>query len=188
MTHPRRRAADQVRQMLAAGGVLPPRDEELARTEQWLASAAGLHRRPRAPPARARLRDLARHAPAARRAAGSGRRPRTYTAHARNTIKAAARFLGWLGERGTTLPGCRQADAEDWLAAGPSAVYIRDFLTWAAHRGHCQPLDIPGPVRHSGTAIADSQRWDLAARMLHDGSIEVTDRVAGCLVLLYGQT
>ena len=184
---PRRRAADQVRQVLVAGGVLPPRDEELARTEQWLATLLASI----ADPGHRRLV----HAFATwhamrrlRRAAGSGRRPRTYTAHARNTIKAAARFLGWLGERGTTLPGCRQADAEDWLAAGPSAVYIRDFLTWAAHRGHCQPLDIPGPVRHSGTAIADSQRWDLAARMLHDSSIEVTDRVAGCLVLLYGQT
>ena len=35
--HPRRRAADFLRSMLTAGGVLPPRDEELARTGQWLA-------------------------------------------------------------------------------------------------------------------------------------------------------
>ena len=35
--HPRPRAAGYLRQMLVAGGVLPPRDEELARAEQWLA-------------------------------------------------------------------------------------------------------------------------------------------------------
>jgi hypothetical protein len=183
---PRRRAADQLRQALVAGGVLPARDEELARTEQWLATLLASITDPghrRLVHAFATWHAMRR----LRRAARSGRGPRTYTAHARNTIKAAARFLGWLGERGTTLPGCRQADADDWLATGPGAGYIRDFLIWAARRGHCQPLDIPGPVRHSGTAIADSHRWDLATRLLHDASIDTTDRVAGCLVLLYGQ-
>lgn len=62
------------------------------------------------------------------------------------------------------------------------------MLTWAARRGHCPPLDIPGPQRNTGTAISHGQRWDLAARLLHDDSIDVTDRAAGCLVLLYGQT
>ncbi len=122
-----------------------------------------------------------------RRAAATSRRPRTYTAHARNTIKAAAGFLTWLGGRSTTLPGCRQPDVEDWLATGPGAGYVREFLTWAARHGHTPHLDVPGPQRRTGTAITDSQRWDLAARLLHDDSIEVTDRVAGCLVLLYGQ-
>ena len=36
-THPRRRAADYLRHMLTAGGAPPPRDEELARAERWLA-------------------------------------------------------------------------------------------------------------------------------------------------------
>ena len=33
---PRRRAASYLRHMLTASGALPPRDEHLARTEQWL--------------------------------------------------------------------------------------------------------------------------------------------------------
>ena len=125
--------------------------------------------------------------PPLRTAPGSGRRPRTSPAPARNTLTAAARFLSWPGERGTALPACRQADAGDWLATGPGACYVRGFLTWAARHGHCQPLSIPGPQRHTGTTITDSQRWDLAARLLHDDSIDLTDRAAGCLVLLYGQ-
>jgi hypothetical protein len=34
--HQHRRAADYLRHVLVAGGVLPPRDEGLARTERWL--------------------------------------------------------------------------------------------------------------------------------------------------------
>jgi hypothetical protein len=64
---------------------------------------------------------------------------------------------------------------------------VRDFLAWAARQGHCQLFDIPRPPRRAGTAIGDSQRWDLVIRLLHDDSIQVTDRVAGCLVLLFGQ-
>jgi hypothetical protein len=184
--HPRPRAATHLRHMLIAGGVLPPRDEELARTEQWLATllasiAIPEHRR--LVHAFATWHIMRR----LRRVAGTSRGPRTYTAHARNAIKAAAGFLSWLSERGTTLPGCRQADAEDWLATGPSACHVREFLSWAARHQHCPPLDIPGPQRHTGTAITDSQRWDLAAWLLHDHGIDVTDRAAGCLVLLYGQ-
>jgi len=185
--HPRPRAASHLRHMLIAGGALPPRDEELARTEQWLAAllasidVPGHRRLVHAFATWHVMRRL-------RRTAGARRRPWTYTDHARNTIKAAAAFLGWLGGRGTTLSGCHQADVEDWLATGPGAGYIREFLTWAARHAHCPHLDVPGPQRRTGTAITDSQRWDLAARLLHDDSIEVTDRVAGCLVLLYGQT
>ena len=185
--HPRPQAASHLRHMLTAGGVLPPRDEELARAERWLTTLLASievpeHRRlVRAFATWQVMRRL-------RRASEARRRPRTYTAHARNVISAAARFLSWLAARGTALSACRQADAEDWLATGPGACYVREFLAWAARHDHCPQLDVPGPPRHTGTAIGASQRWDLAARLLRDDSIEVTDRVAGCLVLLFGQT
>ena len=184
---PQRKAADQLRQVLVAGGALADRDEELTRTEQWLTALLesiddGGHRR--IVHAFATWHAMRR----LRRAAAAARRPRTYTAHTRNTIKAAARFLSWLDEHDITLAGSRQRDIDDWLATSPGAGDVRDFLTWAAHRGHCPPFDVPGPQRNTGTAISDSQRWDLAARLLHDDSIDVTDRAAGCLVLLYGQT
>ena len=184
--HPRPQAASHLRHMLTAGGVLPPRDEELARTGQWLTTllaAIDIPEHRRLVHAFATWQVMRR----LRRISETRRRPRTYTAHARNTIAAAARFLGWLGARGTALPRCRQADVEDWLATGPGACHVREFLAWAARHGHCQALDVPRPPRRTGTAIGASQRWDLAARLLHDDSIEVTDRVAGCLVLLFGQ-
>jgi hypothetical protein len=122
-----------------------------------------------------------------RRTAAAGSRPRTYTAGARNTISAAVRLLRWLGTRGTTPAGCRQGDIDDWLATGPGACSVREFLTWAARRGYCERLDVPALRSHTGTAIAGSQRWELADRLLRDDSIEVTDRVAGSLLLLFGQ-
>jgi hypothetical protein len=122
-----------------------------------------------------------------RASAAAAARPRTPTAHARDNIRAAISFLAWLRDRGITLDACGQADADHWLQAGPSACLARDFLAWAASRGHCQQLTIPAPPRATGPAISQDQRWALAARLLHDAALEPTDRVAGCLLLLYGQ-
>ena len=122
-----------------------------------------------------------------RASAASGGRVRIYTAHARNNIRAAADFTAWLSRRGRPLQHCRQADADDWLATGPGASQVRDFLTWAAARGHCPALHMPGPARNEGAAASQDQRWALAARLLHDDTLDLTDRAAGCLVLLYGQ-
>ena len=122
-----------------------------------------------------------------RASAAAAARPRTPTAHARNNIRAAASLLAWLRGRGTTLAACGQADIDQWLRTGPSACLARDFLTWAASRGHCRRLTIPAPPRATGPAISQDQRWALAARLLHDTALDPTDRVAGCLLLLYGQ-
>ena len=64
---------------------------------------------------------------------------------------------------------------------------MRDFLTWATDHGHCDEFTIPGPPRHTGTATDPDQRWTLLARLLHDDSLDTVDRVAGCLLLLFGQ-
>jgi hypothetical protein len=186
--HPRPPAAGYLRQVLVAGGVLPPRDEELARAEQWLAvlldgiTDLGQRRLVRSFATWQVMRRL-------RKSAGARRGPRTYTARARNSIRAAARLLDWLGQRETSLADCRQADIDDWVTttggAGPADA--GDFLAWAVRHGHSCQFDFPRRAPQTGTAIADADRWDLVARMLRDDSIELTDRVAGSLVLLFGQ-
>src|SRR5579859_352786 len=184
--HPRRRAAGFLRQMLTAGGVLPARDEDFARTEQWLTSLLAAIE----PAAGRRLVQAYATWQVMRRlrtSAGHATRPRTYTAHARNNIRAATGFLSWLAGRGLALGACGQSDIEAWLGTGPAACQVRDFLAWAARHGHCQAFTIPGPVRASGTAASQDQRWAQAARLLHDSSLDLTDRAAGCLLLLYAQ-
>ena len=139
---PHRRAADYLRHMLTAAGTLPPRDEDLARAGQWLTgvldtiSPAADRRLVRAYATWQVMRRL-------RASAAAAARPRTPTAHARNNIRAAASLLAWLRGHGTTLDACGQADIDQWLRTGPSACLARDFLAWAAARGHGQPLTIP---------------------------------------------
>jgi hypothetical protein len=183
---PHRRAADYLRHMLTAAGALPARDEELARAGQWLGTVLDTIE----PAADRRLVQAYATWQVMRRlraSAAAAARPRTPTAHARNHIRAAASLLAWLRGRGANLAACGQADIDQWLRTGPSAGLARDFLAWAASRGHCQKLAIPAPQRATGPAISQDQRWALTARLLHDTALDPTDRVAGCLLLLYGQ-
>ncbi len=184
--HPHQRAAGYLRHMLTAGGMLPYRDEELARTEQWLAT---LLKGTGDPATRRLVQSFAtwQVMRRLRRNAGQAGRPRSVTAHARNQISAAAGFLAWLDDRGRPLAGCRHADIDDWLATGPGAWQVRGFLAWAARHGHCPAFTIAAPGRTHGPATSPDHRWALAGRLLHDDSLDPTDRVAGCLLLLYGQ-
>lgn len=100
----------------------------------------------------------------------------------------AAALLNWLRERGQSLATCTQDDIDDWLALDPFS-RSRGFVTWAVGRNHARNIEVPpsnnSPVREVFTE--HDQRWALARRLLDDGSIEVADRVAGLLILLYAQ-
>lgn len=184
--HPHRRAADYLREILVANQVLPGRDEALVRTERFLSELlASIDHAPdrRLVAAFATWRVLRR----LRRCAGRHPRPRTYTRRARQQISAAARFLAWLTERHVHLREATQADIDAWLAGGPETYQVRDFLDWAGAHGHCPPLHVPRLGRNPGAATSDDDRLAQLARLLHDADLELTDRVGGALLLLYGQ-
>ncbi|EWT03913.1 hypothetical protein N864_16025 [Intrasporangium chromatireducens Q5-1] len=184
--HPRRRGADYLRHVLVAADVLPARDEPLARIEAWVATVLaevqdGEHRRLLQGYATWQvLRRLRRRA--ARSATGH-----SPTGYPRTQLRTAARFLNWLDQQGLTLDRCRQGDLDDWLAATPTGYPARDFLAWAAEHHHCIPMLVPATARNTGTAIDADERWALVARLLHDDSLDLADRVAGALLLCYGQ-
>jgi hypothetical protein len=48
-------------------------------------------------------------------------------------------------------------------------------------------LIVPTLARTTGPATHADQRWALLARLLHDDTLDLTDRVAGSLLLCYGQ-
>ena len=127
--HPRRRAADFLRHMLTAGGVLPPRDEELARTGQWL---AGILQAAEPDAARRLVRAYATWQVMRRLRASAGRaaRPRTYTAHARRNIRAAQLPAAVLADLlglapGTAVRWMRQAGG-DWSGYAAELARTRD--------------------------------------------------------------
>ncbi len=185
--HPHPRAAGFLRQLLVAHDLLPARDEALIALEAWVTSELG---RVADPSQRRLLRSYAtwRVLRRARARAARKPRPRTATRYAKTNLLAAMAFLAWLNRRGMQLGHVGQADIDTWtVEGGPSAHELNDFLDWAIRHKHLPPVVLTGRRPHPGTTMNPDTRWDIVDRLLHDDRLALTDRVAGCLVLLYAQ-
>jgi integrase len=103
-------------------------------------------------------------------------------------LKTAAHFTSWLASRGLNLAACRQPDLDTYLLACPTRRDdVRHFLAWA-RRYRDPALTIPPASRPDTTVpLAQDHRWALARSLLHDDGHDPGDRVAGLLVLLFGQ-
>ena len=185
--HPRRRSADHLRHLLVAAGLLAARDDALVALEDWIGRRLGeiadpAHRRQVR--AYATWRVLRR----VRQRKGQDPRSSTATAHAKVRIDAAVSFLEFLASRDRVLCDCTQGDADDWCIDGPaSAQEVSDFLDWTAVRKLTPRLVIARADPRGGPKTDDATRFSLVRLLLCDETIDLTDRVAGCLVLLYGQ-
>lgn len=110
--------------------------------------------------------------------------------YARTRIETAAHFLAWLHSNDRTLAEVTQHDVDTFIASGASTRRrLRDFLTWTHARGlsaalHVRWLGREGLAEH---VLDDDQRWTLLRRCLRDDNLALHLRVAGALVLLYGQ-
>lgn len=181
-----RQGADFLRHLLVANGVLEPRDEGLVRLESWVGAKLETiddaeWRRLLRSYARWRLLHRAR-----RRSAGSSP-GQTPIAHAKTYLNAATALLAFLGERRRDLADCTQADVDAWVLENPGAHEARDFLDWALDRELLDAVVLPGRAPRQGRTLDDDSRWATLQRLLHDEDLDLTDRVAGCLVLAYGQ-
>jgi hypothetical protein len=177
-----------LRSVLVATGALPARDEHFIQLERWTTqTVAGradpqekeiLHRYAAWHVLR-RLRHRIRGTHATHGQAGVARR----------NITAAVAFLNWLTARDLTLATCPQADLDQWMAdastsqRGPTGHFIR----WARNQ-KLTSLDFPAARWAGPTCVIDIEgRWAQARQLLHDGTLQPEDRVAGLLVLLYAQ-
>ncbi|MDN5762435.1 MAG: hypothetical protein L0H41_08985 [Microlunatus sp.] len=169
-----------------AAELLPARDEPLARLEAWAGTTllADLkqpeHRQLLHAYATWQVLRRLRH----RAASNTGQ---SLTSYSRTQLRVAARFLGWLEQHRLTLAQCHQSDLETWLAQGPGGEPVRNLLSWASEHHHCRSLLVPPAARTTGTAIDANERWKLLARLLHQDTLDLADRVAGALLLCYGQ-
>lgn len=185
--HGQHRAANHVRQMLVAHGVLGHRDEQLHALEQLTAATVAGVARPddrKTVAAFATWRVLRR----VRRRAENNTTGRTAISHARNQVIGAVRFLDWLADHDLTLATCTQGDLELWLATGPRSRHdIHHFLQWTSERKLSVKLKIP-PVRSGPGDVLDAEtRWEIIAKLLREPGVDIADRVAGSFVLLYAQ-
>jgi hypothetical protein len=176
-----------VRHLLVTAGVLAARDDALVALEAWVADRL----EPIGDPARRRLlRSYATWRVLRRARTRAARTPRARTPihYAKVCLLAAIALLAWLDERGVDLADVGQGDIEAWSAeAGPAAPEASDFLDWATTRKLIRPVDLAGRQHQQGVPLDADRRWAIVDRLLHDDSLRLSDRVAGCLVLLYGQ-
>lgn len=127
----------------------------------------------------------------ARRRASRGLQTTSTPDYVRARIIVAQQFLGWLEDNQIALGEATQHDVNTWLALGASTRHrLRDFLQWAHARGLASKLEVrwlgsQGPPEQ---VLDDDTRWALLRRCLRDDSLQLRLRVAGALVLLYGQT
>ncbi|MDQ3643532.1 MAG: hypothetical protein M3450_19195, partial [Actinomycetota bacterium] len=177
--HDRPRAANHVRQMLVAHGVLAPRDEQLVALELLNTQTVTSIGRPddrKTVAAFATWRVLHR----VRRRADHNTNERTAINHARNQVLGATRFLDWLAAHDLTLATCGQEDLDLWLATGGRSRYdVRHFVKWTSERNLSSKLKVPSLRSGPGVVLDAEERWVTIAKLLRAPDIETADRVAG---------
>jgi hypothetical protein len=107
-------------------------------------------------------------------------------------VRAVIDLLTWLRQHGSTLATATQHDMDTWLSQVPDyrTQAARAFVVWATDNAHAHGITVPRttPPRRQNVLPDTDQRWKTARRLLHDEDIDLADRVAGLLVLLYAQT
>ncbi len=186
---PPSKSVEWLRNILIGAQVLPDRDRFLRRTEIFINKQLdGIDNPDDRATIRAfmewhhlrKLRGQARRAPL-RAGQGSG---------ARTEVSAIADFVQDLHGRDLSLATCTQRHVDDWLVANPTRPHLNQILRWATKRRHAQGISAPAPPERRTRRIlvgGDEERWALIQRLIEDGDVDMRDRVAGLLVLLYSQ-
>jgi len=176
---------EHLRELLVTHGVLPERDRYLAAYERWVKARLASIKEP----ADRRLISAYlrwHHGPRLGRLAQAGELTESRYSTVRAQSNIAVRLLAWLRERETDLSTCTQGDIDAWFAAGPSTrLQSRSFLNWAIRTHRRQALRLPPDHPAAPRPMPEGDRLDLLNRFLFEETIDLVDRVAGSLVLLY---
>lgn len=179
-----------LRAVLVAIGTLPERDEHLARLENRLGNTIAA----RTDPGEQYLLNRYGRWHHTRRLRNRLGMNKTATANQFSGVKihiqAAIGLLDWLRSHDLTLATARQSDLDTWIAGGEARHRYEagNFVRWA-NRNKLTSLEMPA-IRWDGpTRTIDTEaRWERARWLLHDNTVNLQDRVAGLLLLLYAQT
>jgi hypothetical protein len=178
-----------VRAKLVISGVLEPRDEASARFAAWHATAVL-----QVPPGadRAHVRAYASWQVGHQLAQTVKRRREATPAsakYARSLVSEAIKLVVWLHEQQLELADLRQDLIDEWVAAGlRMRRRVRLFLAWLQRANVTGALEVDWDDRPATRpAIDDEQRFDILRRLLHDQGLDLRDRFAGSVLLLYGK-
>jgi hypothetical protein len=91
-------------------------------------------------------------------------------------------------QRGHALADCTQADVDTWYAGGYTARRLTHaFLRWAMRSKHMPAVTVPHRSTSYPAPIAQHQRLALLRQLANCDDVQLQDRVAAALVLLYAQ-
>lgn len=184
-----RRPAEHVRGLLVATGLLPARDEHLARFDHYvserLASFAATSEHAKI------LMLFARWQLRPKLVSRSELKPlsQEQVTSLTRCLRAAAQLLDWLGERGHDLGDCTQADLDEWLITLPGTSAAGSaFVRWAVRTRRCPKLVIPVARTAGSCRVLDAaERRDILKRLLSPATGHLEHRVAVMFVVLLGQ-
>ncbi|MEU5425852.1 hypothetical protein AB0H73_09615 [Streptomyces olivoreticuli] len=175
--------AGHLRDVLVDAGVLAPRDEHIANVERRFAWIIDAH-----PHLAAHLHAYGHDSVLPR--LRHRQRPSTeYVAQwATARMASAADLLTWAHGRDLGLEQLTQDDVDQWLNEGTSTRHnVRDFLVWAAENERARHLLVPHRDKPVPVAMEARTHWELLQRCLREEAFPLEVRVAGALVLFYGQ-
>jgi hypothetical protein len=113
--------------------------------------------------------------------------PNTFLRTKQSTT-VAIQLVAWLAERGQSAAYWTQHDLDAWFSDGTSTRHHSlSFIYWAIKTRRAPALEVPRPQPRSHPKVGEGDRLDSLRRLLLSDSIHLHWRVAGALVLLYGQ-
>jgi hypothetical protein len=184
------RSVEYLRSTLVLVGLLEPRDEELAMARTHLAAmlADVGHDEDRRLLARFLRWKLLPYLH--ERAEHDGTQNFNVRRYTVRQFSGARMFLKYLRQSNATLATCPQHLIDRWVGLHTwRRGDVRRFLAWAASQGlapeHVAVSD--GTYAEDRSITDDTQRVLLAIELQQNEDIPLQDRVAGCLVLQYGQ-
>ena len=182
------RHVGHLRSMLEHHGLLPRRDEHLARFESWLATK--LEAIPQ-PSVRRPVEQFAtwHHLQPAAPKFHAGPVFRGAVRSAKQEITETVKFLHWLNETHyRTAATCNQQDVDEYLVAGPTTRHlIRTFFVWAKANKINKSVQIGHRQAKTTRTLTQDQRLAWLKELLGGDADTLAYRVAGMLLLLYAQ-
>ncbi|GAB4596036.1 hypothetical protein [Mycobacterium avium] len=182
------RHVDHLRSLLQHHGLLPERDEHLARFEVWLAAKLDAVA---SPAVRAPVEQFAtwHHLRRLRSESKPGQSSDGPKRSAKQEITETIKFLTWLEKtHNRIIADCTQQDVDEYLASGPTTRHlIRTFFIWAKKSKINVTVRIGHRKAKTTPTITQQQRLGWLKELLTGDSESLPYRIAGSLLLLYAQ-
>ena len=182
------RHVSHLRSILVHHGLLPRRDERLMVFEGWIEMKLAAIR---AKSIRGPVEQFARWHHLSRIRANSTPEGNSDAPvrSAKQEITETIKFLTWLHKtHKRTASTCRQQDVEEYLTSGPTTRHmIRTFFIWDRKSRINRTVFIGHRVAKTTSTLTQEQRLRWLQELLTGESESLPYRVAGTLLLLYGQ-